>query len=183
MEIGLQYYPRIDISRATSSRVTHIGRAHPAGTLVHTTGGADSRAWLTGGSAASGAPASCDELIRRDGTALIICPSGSYPYHAGQSSAWINGEWKHGNAVSEALIGYELECLDDQTPTYAQIDSLSQRICVAARRYGWRWPFVIYGHYGIAEPAGRRSDPRYLDWGSFMGRLYVSARAMDVPGL
>jgi hypothetical protein len=183
MDIGLQHYPITDYSSAIDPRNIGGGRASASGALIHTTAGANSRAWLSAGSAIVGTPASCDELIGRNGQADIICPHGYFPYHAGRSNAWINGEWCRGDKVSRLLLGYELECLDDQVVTFAQIDSLSQRICAAARLYGWRWPFLIYGHYGVAEPPGRRSDPRNLDWGGFMGRLYVSARAMDIPGL
>jgi len=183
VEIGLHDYPTLDLSINCDARVTDTRRAAPAGALIHTTSGLSSAAWLLGESADRGTPASCGELIRRNGAVVIICPENRYPYHAGRSRARIDGREYTGDQVSEILFGWEIECLDIEIPTYEQVDSLAQRICVRARQYQWRWPFVILGHYSVAIPVGRRSDPRGLDWGGFMGRLYVHARAQDIPGL
>lgn len=89
----------------------------------------------------------------------------------------------HGNEVSELLVGIELECLDSQLPTYAQYDSLADLIIYLAGLYDWRWPFILYGHYAVARPLGRRSDPVNFDWGELMGRLYLRAKLAGVAGL
>lgn len=81
------------------------------------------------------------------------------------------------------LFGIELECAWSEQPTFEQIDSCAEEIVFRARQYQWRWPFVIEGHYGVALPQGRRSDPWLLDWGSFMGRLFVRSQAGLIPGL
>jgi hypothetical protein len=73
--------------------------------------------------------------------------------------------------------------LDEQSPTFEQLDSLAELIVERAGHYGWRWPFIILGHYAVARPHGRRSDPVNFDWGWFAGRLYVRAYAGQVPGL
>lgn len=85
--------------------------------------------------------------------------------------------------MSELLLGYELEATWAQDVTYEQYDSLAEQIVLDALHYGWRWPFILIGHYGVAIPAGRRSDPWLFDWGSLMGRLYVRAAAASVGGL
>jgi len=183
VEIGFQSYPITDSSGLASLSVSNPRRRNPAGALIHTTAGISSFAWLTGDSSTAGTPASSNELIGRGGEVAIICEDSRYPFHAGQSLVTINGRTYAGNAVSEILMGWELECLDTQAPTFQQIDSLADRICQRALQYAWRWPFVIYGHYGVAVPPGRKHDPISLDWGGFMGRLYVRARAMGIPGL
>jgi hypothetical protein len=48
---------------------------------------------------------------------------------------------------------------------------------------GWRWPYYVLGHYEVARPLGRRSDPQGFLWGDFMGRLYARALAANVAGL
>jgi hypothetical protein len=100
----------------------------------------------------------------------------------GKSEVWLD-RWYRGDAASEILVGWELECLDTQAPTWQQIDSLAEGIVALTPAYGWRWPFVLFGHGGEAIPVGRRSDPRHLDWGALMGRLYVRSLAAGVPGM
>lgn len=85
--------------------------------------------------------------------------------------------------MSQVLLGVELECLDNQEITFEQYDSLGQLIVQLAGEHGWRWPFIIYGHYAVARPLGRRSDPVNFDWGWLMGRVYVRAVLAGVPGL
>jgi N-acetyl-anhydromuramyl-L-alanine amidase AmpD len=183
MQIGLQYYLVVDYSPTCDDRVTHSRRANPTGALIHSTGGVNSRDWLLSGSAASGTPASANELIGRSGEVSIICPTNRYPYHAGKSRAFIGGKWLAGDQVSETFYGWEIEQQWAELPTYQQIDSLAQRIVEIGIQYAWRWPYIILGHYGVATPIGRKTDPWLFDWGSLMGRLYVTARAHYVPGL
>lgn len=80
-------------------------------------------------------------------------------------------------------MGVELECTQDQAPTFEQYDSLADLIVLYGLIWAWRWPYIIYGHYSVARPIGRRSDPVNFDWGTLMGRLYVRSMAAKVPGL
>lgn len=89
----------------------------------------------------------------------------------------------HGVQVSERLLGVELECRDNELVTWQQIDSLAELIVQLSIVYGWRWPYYLIGHYEVARPIGRRSDPQGLDWGSLMGRLYYRAKLARVPGM
>lgn len=175
-------YDRTNLAASTDSCVWAIRHDKPRGCLIHTTGGVDSREWLKGGSCAAGTPAGSDALIQRDGHQYILTTASQYAYHAGRSWLYLEGNLA-GDEVSEALVGIELECLDDQAPTYEQYDSLADLIVQYGLIWNWRWPYIIYGHYAVARPIGRRSDPVNFDWGSFMGRLYVHALAAKVPGL
>ena len=179
---GLSNYRLIDHSSDNNPANLGTRRLNPFGTLVHTTGGTSSLAWLLGGAAATGAPASANCLIDRDGTQHRLCDNAHYPYHAGVSYFYHNGAYT-GDELSEALIGVELECLDDQAPTYEQIDSLASVILAESIVWAWRWPFILVGHYAVARPIGRRLDPVNMEWGGLMGRLYVRAKAAGTPGL
>jgi N-acetyl-anhydromuramyl-L-alanine amidase AmpD len=175
-------YVRTDHSRDCDPRVHGTRTINPSGCLIHSTMGVNSLSWLLGGSADAGSPASADALIDRNGTQHILTRANWYAYHAGNSYLYHAGAY-FGNDVSQVLLGIELECTADQTPTFEQYDSLANLIVQYAHVWDWRWPFVILGHYAVARPLGRRSDPTNFDWGSFMGRLYYWSLEGDVGGL
>lgn len=183
MSDELRGYPTVDYSRTTDTRITGVRRVNPTGAVIHTTGGVNSLHWLTGGSAAAGEPASANVLIARDGKVAVLCSRERYPYHAGRSQVRRGDRQWLDNAVSEAYYGIELEALDVERPTWQQLDSCGIHLVEMAGVYGWRWPLVIYGHYGIALPPGRKHDPYGLDWGALMGYIYMAARAASLPGL
>lgn len=178
----LRAYIERNVSARTSLSVCGNRAISPRGTLIHTTSGTDSLQWLQGGSAAAGRPAAADGLIARSGTRYIIVGATRYAYHAGKSYFHWDRDYS-GDEVSQILLGVELECLDAEEPTAEQIDSLAEYIVKQGQVWGWRWPYAILGHYAVARPLGRRSDPVNLDWGALMGRLYVRAHAAQVPGL
>jgi N-acetyl-anhydromuramyl-L-alanine amidase AmpD len=136
-----------------------------------------------GGSATAGNPASADYLIERTGHAYKITPEGRYAYHAGQSRFKYAGYTYTGNQVSQLLVGVELEALDEQGVTAEQVDALAALIVHLSLSYSWRWPYIVLGHYEVARPVGRRSDPQGLDWGALMGRLYVRSLQAGIGGL
>lgn len=171
------------VGGGTDSRNYFDRRAHPVGTLLHTTAGTDSLAWLTTGSARAGRPASADYLITRRGFRYSLIPPGKAAYHAGAGHCVIGGITYYGNDVSSRLVGVELECLDDELVTFAQIDSLAELLTKLSVDFSWRWPYTIFGHYETARPLGRRSDPQGFPWGDFMGRLYIRSLRANVPGL
>lgn len=183
MSNGLPHYGTIDVSSTTDPIVTDYRRISSIGTCIHTTSGANSLDWLSGGSAKAGNPASADYLIGRIGERYKICPEGRYPYHAGESVLAYNNRVYRGNEVSQLLMGVELECRDFEYVTWQQIDSLAELIVSDPLARGWRWPYYLVGHYEVARPIGRRSDPQGLDWGALMGRLYVRAQAAGIGGL
>ncbi len=178
----LTTYGQYDVSNNTDICTSH-SRVNPAaGCLIHTTSGSNSLEWLQGGSCRASRPAGADYLVERQGTRYKLTPNNRYAYHAG-ISRWTNDRTYRNNAVSEQLVGIELECLDTQQPTFEQIDSLAELIVAISPHWGWRWPFIILGHYAVALPLGRRSDPIAMDWGWLAGRLYVRALDAQIPGL
>lgn len=179
----LKRYPIADVSWRASTSVSSVRRLSPIGALIHSSDGASSAPWLLGGSTLAGKPASANHLIGRAGERTKICPDSRYPYHAGHSRAQLVGKWRYDDEISQLLVGYELECTWAEQPTFEQVDSLAEQIVADAVQYAWRWPFIILGHYGVALPAGRRSDPWLFDWGGLMGRLYVRSLAASIGGL
>lgn len=176
------YELRDDSSRFDSRNGFPYGGSR-SGTLVHTSSGTSSLNWLLSGSAVEGHPASADYLIDRNGTRHQITPKGIAPYHAGVSVAYIHGRRYVNDAVSAVLVGAELEQIAEQQVTYEQYDSLAELIVQLSDVFGWRWPYTIFGHYEVARPLGRRSDPVNFAWGDFMGRLYYHARVAGISGL
>jgi N-acetyl-anhydromuramyl-L-alanine amidase AmpD len=183
MADGPRNYNHVSNSGGADPRNFGFGRPGPIGTLIHSTDGTNSLSWLTTGSAASGHPASADYLIDRDGTQHSICPAGRYPYHAGKGQLIYNNRLYKGDEVSQLLIGVELENMSTTLCTYEQHDSLAELVVRLGLTWGWRWPYYLVGHYETARPVGRRSDPQGLDWGSFMGRLYLRASQLNIAGL
>jgi len=180
---GFPTYNTLDYGGSVDPRNLDRRRASPVGTLVHTTGGINSLSWLIGGSAESGNPAGANYLIAKNGQRYKLCPDNKYPYHAGRSAAIIHGRRFTGNQVSELLIGVELECADTEQCTYEQLDSLAELLTKLSVDFKWRWPYTLLGHYEVALPVGRRSDPLGFQWGDFMGLLYARSKAANVPGL
>lgn len=180
---GLPNYSTADWSGVNDARNTSARSINPFGSLIHTTSGANSLSWLLSGAAASGNPASANYLVERSGKQNRLCDHTRYPYHAGQSRLIYNSLLYQGDEISERLIGIELECLDSQNCTLYQLDSCAGIIVQEGLHWGWRWPYYVLGHYEIARPLGRRSDPQGFAWGDFMGFLYARALAANVPGL
>ena len=180
---GLPYYGVSDISDSVVPANYAVGRPSVVGTCIHTTGGTNSIHWLTSGAAASGNPASADYLISRNGQIYKLGKEGRYPYHAGQSSFKIRGVTYTGDQLSSVLLGIEIEQVGSQICTLAQNQATAQIIVQSGIAFYWRWPYYVLGHYEIATPTGRRSDPCGFEWGDFMGQLLAYARAYNIPGV
>lgn len=175
-------YLEQDLSGSTNPAVYDTRLSSPIGTLMHTTSGINSGAVLQGLPVAQGDLRSAHVLIQRSGARQIIVRSDHCAYHSGRT--WfpaINGNRMDG--ANEVLLGIELECLDTQAPTVYQYDSAAEYITDEATLWAWRWPFVLYGHYGLAIPVGRRSDPIRFDWGAFMGFLYTHSVSKHLGGI
>lgn len=158
-------YVQRDVSSNTRNCVGNSRTIRPTGALVHTTAGGNSLAWLQGGSCDAGAPASADYLISRTGERFNLCKPGWYAYHAGQSKVTIRDVVYTDNEVSQVLIGIELESLNSQLITREQYFSLAELLNERQLHYSWPGDYPIYGHYAVARPLGRRSDPTNFDWG------------------
>lgn len=179
----IKRYATLDVRSATSARVIGSRRFKPVGACIHNTDGSNSLAWLQGSSANAGRPASADCLVSKSGQRYLLTGPSNYAYHAG-TTATVGGPFLIGpDMANHYLLGIELEYRSLEGPTFEQVDSCAEQLIDWAIYWGWRWPLVIFGHYGLAVPIGRRSDPFLLDWGSLMGRLYLRAQTANLAGL
>jgi N-acetyl-anhydromuramyl-L-alanine amidase AmpD len=176
-------YNTNDVSGSTDRRNYFRRGVSPIGALAHTTEGRGALEWLQRGSAKAGRPASADFYIERSGQRYALIPKGQAAYHAGVSVAYLQGRRFANDAVSALLIGVELERAGEDYVTYEQYDSFAELLTLLSVDYSWRWPYTVLGHYSVARPLGRRSDPVNFDWGSFMGRLYAHSLQRHVGGL
>ena len=166
-------YPVRDIGQSTHSSNYHRRDNRPIGVCIHTTSGVNSVAYLQADKRATNNVATADYLIDRQGTRYKLVPDGNYAYHVGKArwGAFTNDL----DRISEMYIGIELENLDNGLCTWQQHDSLAELITgELMNKWLWAYPFDIVGHYELATPIGRRSDPLGFDWGFFWG--YITAR-------
>lgn len=151
-----------DVSKDTSLHVTRR-RYWPRRLIVlHTTMGVDSLAWLQGGSAREGRPASADFLIYRDGDIMQITRPGWHAYHTGR--AYWRGLQDPDHTLNQQAIGIELEALEQM----GEIVTNEQYIaCAALCRRLLLQHYIdadcITTHSVIALPPGRKVDPMCLD--------------------
>lgn len=160
----------IDVSAATSDKVGSTRTLRRRGIVIHTTEGTNSLAWLQGGSAAAGKPASADFLIDRVGNIFQITKPGWFAYHSGQARHGLYQE--PDRTISQGYYGIELEQLleKQQKVTNLQYISLAflVRVLVSINRLDLR---NIVGHYQVALPQGRKQDPSGFDWTIFATEL------------
>jgi N-acetyl-anhydromuramyl-L-alanine amidase AmpD len=175
MEDATMTYRVEDVSASTLPVLYAPRPKPPIGFLLHTTDGKDSLAWLQGGSARAGKPASADFLITKLGKIIRVVPRGTHSYHAGVCR-W-RGRIETGNLVSTLLVGIEVENADSQgeEPNEEQHRAVAALLLVGASKYAWS-PLRGFGHYGLAHPMGRRSDPHAWDWGYL---AWLMAHAKD----
>lgn len=174
-------YRSVDESGFTHSS-NYDKRSHIAlGVCVHTTAGSNSLSFLQSDRRRTTKPSCADCLIDRNGDRHDLIPSGFYAYHVGQGS-W-NGLNNERNGLAQRWLGVELEQQADQLCTWEQLDSLAEYVVISGLARDWRWPYSLVGHYELARPYGRRSDPQGFDWGAFMGYLYARAKEANIPGL
>lgn len=174
-------YNLTDLSRHTHPSNYGERTRQPLGVCVHTTAGSNSLAWLQSDRRATTKPSGCDYLINRAGERYKLTPKDFYAHHVGKGT-W-NGLTNDRSGLAIRWIGVELEQQKDELCTWQQLDSLAEQVVLSASEYGWRWPYSIVGHYELARPYGRRSDPQGFDWGHFMGYLYARSLAAGVDGL
>jgi N-acetyl-anhydromuramyl-L-alanine amidase AmpD len=153
-----------DVTSGTHRALMQLRLRNPIGAMLHTTDGVNSLDWLQRGSQAAGKPASADYHIERDGEINKLIPDGYHAYHAGVCR-W-QGAIDRVSLVSRRLVGIEIENADSggQEPTLAQHHACAGLMLALADKYSWS-PLLVYGHYGLAFPMGRRSDPHRWDWG------------------
>lgn len=176
------YYAESDYTGSSNTSCS-MARVQPAiGTIVHSTGGTNSRAVLQGLGGNIGDCVSAHALINKDGTRDILYASDRVCFHAG-ATWWPGIRRRNVDTANEVFLGVELEQLSDEAATYQQIDSLAELIVFWALDNGWRFPYLIYGHSALAAPLGRKSDPYRFDCGMFFGRLLFHSRLWAIAGL
>lgn len=148
----------IDVSKDTRPSVTSRRAMNRAGILLHSTEGVNSLAWLQGGSADAGTPASADFLLPRNGDCLQLTRPGMYAFHAG-AAMWHGLTNLHG-LLNEILIGIEVESNGKDSPRYTdpQIITLAALVKRLVLEH-FLSVTNIDRHGDIAVPPGRRSDP------------------------
>ena len=156
-------YTFIDVSAATSNEVTARRTLPRKGIVLHETIGDDSLSWLQGGSARAGRPASADYLIDRLGNVYQITRAGYYAYHTGIARWQLQQE--PDRSLNQTFVGIEFE----NNPELGERIQTAQYIAGAwlIRRLMSYFPIDVrnvVGHYQVALPSGRKSDPVTLNW-------------------
>lgn len=169
-------YEVIDETKRADLRIYPKRQREPMGAMIHTTDGVNSLEYLLFGSIRDQRYASADYLVSRKGAIHRLAPIGRGAYHAGVC-LW-GDHIDRANATSMALVGIEVENADSkgQLPTVDQHRAVAGLVRELAHAYKWA-PLAVYGHYGLAYPMGRRSDPRGWDWG-YMFWLMAHAPAI-----
>lgn len=103
-------------------------------------------------------------LIGRDGTIYRLVAEKNIAYHAGRSML-PDGR----RSVNRCSIGIELMISKKDTPTEAQIKSLTALVKDIESRYRIKY---LLRHSDIAP--GRKTDPWNMDWDSFLKGLNSS---------
>ncbi len=171
----------VDISRETSPTVYGPAMLRANRTMIHSSGGMDSRGWLQGDSLKAGEPVSTHDLIGKDGTCYVIVKNTMVAWHAGVSLWPVMGRLVHG--LNEDTIGIEIE--NSHTP--GDLITMEQHAAAALRhRYhsmmrGYALDACV-GHYEVAQPIGRRSDPLNFVWGWFWFYVYNPSSAQNKLG-
>lgn len=156
-------YTYRDVSAATSKDVGGFRVVKRKGIVLHETIGINSLYWLQGGSALAGRPASADFLIDRKGDVFQLTQPGRFAFHTGVARWQLQQD--PDRSLSQSFIGIELE----NHPDNGQKVTTEQYIACAwlIRRLISYHPIDIrniVGHYQVALPAGRKSDPLTLNW-------------------
>lgn len=156
----------LDLHLNTSPTVYRQRVLRRRGIVIHTTEGTSSLAWLQGGSAVAGRPASADFLINRRGDIMQLIAPGYYSFHSGQARHGLYQE--PDRSINQGYYGIELEqsLALGQKVTNLQYIGLAfiTRVLVTIGDFDLR---NIVGHYQVALPQGRKQDPTGFDWGIF----------------
>lgn len=160
----------IDVSLDTSLAVGGNRRLRRQGIVIHTTEGINSLAWLQGGSASAGRPASADFLITRKGVIYQLTAPGRYAYHSGQAR-WAFYQ-ERDRTINQGFYGIELENsrANEQKVTNPQYISLAFIVRVLCSVYPIDVRNIV-GHHQVALPVGRKQDPSGFVWEIFTREL------------
>lgn len=145
--------------------------------VLHTTGGTDSRNWLSKWNKANSASeqnnVSIHYLVQRDGLIYKIIDDTKRAWHVGKSKM-PDGE-TDGNSAS---IGIEIEHLNEPDFTEKQLQSVAELVNAKMQEHRISGEHVV-SHASVAlplagQPGGpRKIDPVHFDWADMFTRISV----------
>lgn len=139
--------------------------------VLHTTGGKDSRNWLSKWDRQQPQSkqnnVSIHYLISRTGAIYQIVEDQNRAWHVG-TCKMPNGE-VDGNSCS---IGIEIEHLNEPDYPEAQLAALAELVTMLMAKYAIPGKFVV-SHASVARPGPniRKKDPVNFDWAAFWDRM------------
>ena len=135
--------------------------------VLHSTGGTDSRAWLT---RTSVPPVSIHRLIRKSGSLYKIVPDHEVAWHCGP--AQVGPIPHHPYSLNNYSLGIELENLNTGRDPYpvAQVEVCAMQVLEWWGLYG-ALPIVAHGWVQRGK-----SDPAGFSWDFFYDRLFTYLR-------
>ncbi len=137
--------------------------------IMHSTGGKDSRNWLSKWN--KGQPKSAQNqvsihyLVQRNGIVYRIIDDAQRAWHAGIGKM-LGGE----TDCNSCSIGIELEHLNEPNYTEPQLNNAAELVAQLIQQYDIS-PAEVVSHASIALPKGRKIDPVNFDWGDFWTRI------------
>ena len=147
--------------------------------VIHTTGGIDSKSWLSKWNKTNTVSAqnnvSIHYLAQRDGNVYQIIDDVKRAWHVGISHM-SDGE-TDGNSVT---IGIEIEHLNEPDFTDIQLNNVAELVHDLMNTHGIDGKHVV-SHASIARPAGRKVDPVNFDWEDFWTRVASFDKKQSTP--
>ena len=164
-----------DVSADTNREVIGMRTILRRGILLHETIGFSSLHYLQGGALSEGKKVSADYLISRTGDIYQITPPGYYAFHSGVARWQLYQE--SDRSINQGFVGVELENNPSMgeripAPEYIALAWLIRQLC-AVFEIDVR---NIVGHYQVALPSGRKSDPVTLNWVMLTDELMSPSR-------
>lgn len=139
--------------------------------VLHTTGGTDSRGWLSKWNRVTPTSPQNDVsihyLVQRDGTIYQIAPDNARAWHVGECEM-PNGE-QDGNGYS---LGIEIEHLNEPDYPEVQLNAVAELVHSLMQKYAIPGNFVV-SHASVARPGPnkRKIDPVRFNWADFWQRV------------
>lgn len=153
----------IDVSSTTQATVTSRRTFRRRGIVLHETIGTYSLSWLQGVSALRGRPASSDFLINRPGDIYQLTRPGWYAYHTGTARWQLIQDPDY--TINQSFIGIEFENNPQRGQKLTDLQYIAGAALIRALVASHELHVSnIVGHYQVALPRGRKSDPLTLDW-------------------
>jgi N-acetyl-anhydromuramyl-L-alanine amidase AmpD len=172
-----------NVSLETRAEMGGVRRVPRIGIVLHTTMGTNSLDWLQRGSYLAGKTASADYLIDRAGNIFQLTAVGKFAWHAGKSR-WRTYQ-ESDATISRGFVGIEFEAKEQDGEKMTNLQYISGAWLVRHLMMQHSIPITnVVGHYMVALPVGRKSDPMHIDWAVFTREMLVpsiEATMLDLP--